>query len=99
MDIRMDIGVTIIRARSVPWISVVVRIIRHGHPQFYGYPSGYPHGQFNQGKRVPNLLTLVRLVCNVKRKENTDLKHVKIVSKEMRLQCGIPQCVVNFCFL
>jgi len=32
-------------------------------------------------------------------RKNTDLKHVKITSKEMRLQCGIPQCVVNFCFL
>jgi len=32
IDIRIDIGVTNIRARSVPWISVVVRIIRHGHP-------------------------------------------------------------------
>jgi len=32
MDIRLDIGVTSIRVRSLLWISVDVRIIRHGHP-------------------------------------------------------------------
>ena len=31
-DIRLDIGVTNIRARGLLWISVVARIIRHGHP-------------------------------------------------------------------
>jgi len=31
-DIRLNLGVTNIRARSLLWISVVVRIIRHGHP-------------------------------------------------------------------
>jgi len=31
-DIRMDIGNTNIRARSLLWISMIVRIIRHGHP-------------------------------------------------------------------
>jgi len=53
MYIRIDIGDTNIRARSLRWISVVVRVMRHGHPQFYGYPSeypsGYPHGLLSQG--------------------------------------------------
>jgi len=31
-DIRLDIGVTNIRARSLLRISVVVRMILHGHP-------------------------------------------------------------------
>ena len=31
-DICLDIGVTNFRARTLLWISVVVRIVRHGHP-------------------------------------------------------------------
>ena len=34
MDIRLDIGAMKIRERSLLWISVVARIIRHGHPWF-----------------------------------------------------------------
>jgi len=33
-DIRLDIGFTNFRAWILLWISVVVRIIRHGHPYF-----------------------------------------------------------------
>ena len=66
----MDIGVTNIRARSLLWISVVVRIIRHGHPHFYGhpsgypigYPSGYPHGQFSLGS-LKTVITISRLLA------------------------------------
>jgi len=47
-DIRADI-ITTFASTDIREDIGVIRMIRHGHPYFYGYPSGYPRGQFDQG--------------------------------------------------